>query len=110
MESLNVSPDLLRTQATHARTGSAAIGEAQSAIGSMNLTGGAFGIMCSFLVPPAMLVTGAASLMLANAKGMLDREATALDETASDFESTDSNRESAFNGADTGDNTSGAYR
>lgn len=110
MESLNINPELLRGQAAKAQTGSAAIAEAQSAVGAMNLTGGAFGIMCAFLVPPALAVTMAASSMLSDAKGMLDREKQALEDAANDFTTTDDTRAQGFDGADTGENTSGAYR
>lgn len=110
MESVNIDPDQLRDQASQSRDGAAAVAEAQSAVGSMNLGGGAFGVMCAFLIPPAMAVTGAASLLMSSAKDMLDREASALEETAGDFTTTDDSRAQKFDGADTGENTSGAYR
>lgn len=110
MEPLDIDPDLLRSQAGQSRDGSAAVGEALAAVGSMNLSGGAFGIMCAFLVTPAMLVTSAAAGLMSNAQGMLDREAAALDKTADDFTGTDSDRAQVHDATYTGDNTSGEYR
>jgi hypothetical protein len=58
------------------------VAEAASAVGSVDLGGGAFGVLCSFLVPPAQLVAG----MIVSADDMLDRTVDELRGFASDVE------------------------
>jgi hypothetical protein len=62
------------------------VAEAASAVGSVDLGGGAFGVLCSFLVPPAQLVAGIAQSMIVSADDMLDRTVDELRGFASDVE------------------------
>lgn len=62
------------------------VAEAASAVGSVDLGGGAFGVLCSFLVPPAQLVAGFAQSMIVSADDMLDRTVDELRGFASDVE------------------------
>lgn len=83
---IEIDSGLLRDQARAVTAAASGVDEARQAASSMNLTGGAFGVMCAFLVPPAMLLTDAASSMLTQASEMLVREAGALRGAADDFD------------------------
>jgi len=63
---------------------------AQSAASSMNLGGGAFGLMCAFLVLPSTIVSTAAQLALASAQGMVERSAREIRGVSSDFSTLES--------------------
>lgn len=83
---IEIDTGLLRQQARDVDEAGRRVDQARQAIASMNLTGGAFGMMCAFLVPPAVTMTFAASSMLSDASAMLSREASALRGTADDFD------------------------
>ena len=86
MSEISVDAAALRAQATAVEGIAGNVDYARDAVGSMNLGGGAFGLMCSFLVAPAMAVTMIAAETMAETSRMLRREADALRETADDFE------------------------
>jgi len=79
----------LRSEAGKIDAVASAIGTARDAVASMNLGGGAFGIMCAFLVPFAQAATDAADEALQTTAAMVNREADALRDTADDFEATE---------------------
>ena len=83
---IEIDADLLRAQARAAEGAADRIGTALQAVGSMNLGGGAFGLMCAFLVPIAATVTTVAASTMGEAAAMLGREAEALRATADDFD------------------------
>jgi hypothetical protein len=62
---------------------------AQDAAASVNLGGGAFGLMCAFMVPLAATVQMAAQASLGSAAGMLGRSITELRGIAADFSTTE---------------------
>ncbi|WP_311479073.1 hypothetical protein [uncultured Gulosibacter sp.] len=109
MEPLNINPDRIRQQAAATEHALSALDEAQSAVSSINLSGGAFGIMCSFLIPPAQVVTSATSFLLGNAHGMLEREAQALRDFADDLVSCDEEFESKFGAVEIDDVSEAEY-
>lgn len=74
----------LRAHSSTMRGFSAQVQEAVSAVQSIDLGGGAFGIMCSFLVPPASLVSNATAQAISAEKGMLDRTADEVTAWAGD--------------------------
>lgn len=78
--------DLLRYQATQVETIASDVAEAVSAARSLNLGGGAFGVLCSFLVPPAQLVSSAAAQLLQESEALLQRTGTQLRGAAKDVE------------------------
>lgn len=59
---------------------------AHDAAGSMNVGGGAFGVMCAFLVPPAQLVSSIAIGAIASAATMLEQSEEQLRGLADDFD------------------------
>lgn len=83
---IEVDAAALRAQAAEVERIAGDVTYARDAAGSLNLAGGAFGLMCSFLVAPAMAVTAIARETMAETSRMLRREADALRETADDFE------------------------
>jgi hypothetical protein len=85
-EPITVDPVALRGQAAEVDALAGAVDQASSAAASMNLGGGAFGLMCAFLVPPAVAVTSIARTSLRDASEMLRREADALRDLADDVE------------------------
>jgi len=76
--------DILTTQASKVDQVGDDIGLAAQAVRSMNLGGGAFGVLCSFLVPPAQLVTTVAGTMIADCESLLHRTGTQLRKAAAD--------------------------
>lgn len=85
-EQIEVDPQALRDQAREVESLAGAVDQASEAAASMNLAGGAFGVMCAFLVPPAISITGIARGALRDASELLRREADALRDLADDFE------------------------
>lgn len=59
---------------------------AENAAGSMNVGGGAFGVMCAFLVPPAQIVSSIATGAIAAAATMLEQSEEQLKGLADDFD------------------------
>lgn len=59
---------------------------AENAASSLNLGGGAFGVMCSFLVTPATLISDVAIGTISSAAAMLERAQTELRGMVADFE------------------------
>jgi hypothetical protein len=76
--------DILSTQASKVDQIGDDIGLAVSAVRSIDLSGGAFGVMCSFLVAPAQLVTAVAGTMIADCEALLGRTGAQLRNAVSD--------------------------
>ncbi len=66
-----IDADGLRSHAGVVTTVASSIREASSA-GATTIDGSAFGIMCSFLAPPAAIVTGALTLAINHLAGEVD--------------------------------------
>lgn len=81
-----IDRELLRTHASRVHTVQTAVAEAASAARSADLAGGAFGILCAFLVPPTTLVTGIAESMITAAATMLERTSNELRSIATDVD------------------------
>ncbi|WP_061962973.1 hypothetical protein [Demequina aurantiaca] len=62
------------------------VGLATSAARSMNLGGGAFGLMCSFLVAPAVAVTSVAVSSIESVEEAIERSAKELKGAVADFD------------------------
>lgn len=78
--------DLLGEQARKVMQIGDDIGEAASAARALNISGGAFGVLCSFLVPPAEAITQAAARMIDVSEGLMERTGTQLRGLAVDGE------------------------
>lgn len=85
-DKIEVDPDLLRSHAGKVERVGEGVKLAQDAANSTNIGGGAFGIMCAFMVPPALVAATAARGTIGSAAGMVDRSAHQLRGLARDFE------------------------
>jgi hypothetical protein len=82
-----VDQDLILSHAARVETVASDIGVARDAASSTNMAGGAFGVMCAFLVAPASLAASIAGQAIAAAEGMVRRSATEIRGVASDMAS-----------------------
>jgi hypothetical protein len=85
-ESISVDFDIVSQHASRVERVAADIGVAQEAIGSVNLGGGAFGLMCSFMVPPVQIVSALASSAVGAAHDMVERSAREIRAAGKDLE------------------------
>lgn len=76
--------DTLVQHAARVEQISADIGEASQAISSINLTGGAFGVLCNFLIAPAQIVTTVAGSLVRDCEHLMQRTGTQLRKTATE--------------------------
>jgi hypothetical protein len=83
---VSLDVDVLRHQASRVEQLGSEVAEASAAIASMNLGGGAFGVLCGFLVVPAAAAGGAARLMTDGCANLLQRAGTQLRHVVSDTE------------------------
>ena len=86
VERIAVDFDTLRQHAKRVGMVEDGVRLAENAAGSLNLSGGAFGVMCSFLVTPATLVSGVAMSAISSSAGMLQRAQKEIRAVASEFE------------------------
>lgn len=82
---ISVDPDVVTYHATRVEQAASDAHVAVTAAQSMNVAGGAFGLMCAFLVTPAMVTTEAAKLMLVSVENLIGRSATVLRAGVGDF-------------------------
>jgi hypothetical protein len=73
-----VDQDLITSHAARVEVVASDIAVARDAAGSTNMGGGAFGVLCSFLVGPASLAASMAQQTIQAAEGMVRRSATEL--------------------------------
>ena len=84
-EEISIDFDVLAQHATRVDQVAADVALAQNAAASINLGGGAFGLMCAFLVPPTSIVSTAAQAAMGAAKGMVERSAREIRRVGRDF-------------------------
>lgn len=84
-ERIAVDPDLISAHATRVDVVAGDVALAADAAGSTNMGGGAFGVLCAFLVPPAGIAASMASQAIRSAQAMLERSATELRGVSSDL-------------------------
>ncbi|RLP80776.1 hypothetical protein D9V34_00750 [Mycetocola lacteus] len=77
---------MLRAHASRIDQVASDVGEAAAAARSMNVAGGAFGLMCSFLVPPALVAVTSMERMLSASQRAIEHTATQLREIADEAE------------------------
>ncbi len=80
-----VDQDLITSHAARVEVVASDVGVARDAAGSTNMGGGAFGVLCAFLVPPASVAAGMAQQAIGAAEGMLRRSATEVRGVATDM-------------------------
>jgi hypothetical protein len=74
-KNIAVDAELIQAHAARVDRVAADVGVAKQAAASTNMGGGAFGVICSFLVPPATLAAHMAGSAIAAAEGMVTRSA-----------------------------------
>lgn len=85
-DSIAIDPDLLRSHAARVDQVASDVAMAKDAAGSVDIGGGAFGVMCAFLVPPISMVSSVAQSTLSAAGSMVQRSAREVRGVAQDFE------------------------
>ena len=85
-DQISVDPDLMRSHAGRVEQVAGDVGMARDAAASINLGGGAFGLMCNFLVLPTSVVSTIAQSALSSAEQMVRRSAQELRAVVKDFE------------------------
>lgn len=85
-EHIAIDPDLLRAHAREVERVAGDVRLAIQAAGQTMLSSGAFGLMCSWMIPPFLATAGAATATMQSAASALDRSAGDLREVGSDFE------------------------
>jgi hypothetical protein len=96
MTRIAIDAEALRQHATAMRQVAADVQEAVEAARGIDLAGGAFGIMCSFLVPPAQAASTAAISGITSSKGMLDRTADEVVDVADETDAAEADRVRTF--------------
>ncbi|KQO96817.1 hypothetical protein [Leifsonia sp. Leaf264] len=84
-ERISIDFDRIQQHATRVGSVAADVRNAKDAAGSMNLGGGAFGLMCGFLVAPASMITGVAGSMIGSAGALVERSAREIRGVGADF-------------------------
>lgn len=82
---IKVDADLIQQHATRVDQLAADAAEAVSAIRSINLSGGAFGMMCAWMVPPVAVVSSAVGSAISSGQDVITRTASEIRLAASDF-------------------------
>ena len=83
---IRVDPEVVSYHAARVQRTAEDAHLAVTAAQSMNVAGGAFGLLCSFLVAPAMVTTEAAKHALVSVEDLISRSATVLRAGARDFD------------------------
>lgn len=84
VKKIAVDADLIHSHAVRVDQVAADIGIAKQAAASTNMAGGAFGVLCSFLVTPATVAATMAGSAIAAAEGMVTRSAREVRGVAAD--------------------------
>jgi hypothetical protein len=84
-ENIAVDFDVLTAHAARVEQVASAVGLGAQAASSLNLGGGAFGLMCAFMVPPIELVSTMAQRAIASAQQMVSRSAVGVRGMRDDF-------------------------
>lgn len=85
-ELIAVDTETVRQHAQRVARIAADVRLAENAAGSMNVGGGAFGVMCAFLAPPAQIVSSIAAGAITAAATMLEKSEEQLRGLADDFD------------------------
>ncbi|WP_308492786.1 hypothetical protein [Microbacterium terrisoli] len=84
-EHIAVDQDLIIAHAARVRQVAADVAVARDAASATNMSGGAFGVMCAFLVAPASLVAQVTGATITAAERLVERSATEIRGVADDM-------------------------
>ncbi|SDP13967.1 Excreted virulence factor EspC, type VII ESX diderm [Microbacterium testaceum StLB037] len=82
---IRVDADLLHEHAARIEQLSGDAAQALSALQSISLSGGAFGVLCSWMVPPFSMATDAVGTAIRAGEDVIERTGEAVRGMASDF-------------------------
>lgn len=101
VDGLQVSPEGLRSHASHLRQVSDAVEQALDAAGQASITDGCLGMMIGPLItPPLLLVEEIAKLAISSSGNTVERLATQVQEVAADFETSETSTTHNFRNTD----------
>lgn len=83
---IRVDADTLQQHASGVEQLAASAAEALGAVRSVNLSGGAFGLMCAWMVPPVATVSSAVASAISSGGDTISRTAEEIRLAAGDFE------------------------
>lgn len=86
-EQIRIDADVIQQHASKGEQLASDAAEAVSAIGSINLSGGAFGVLCAWMVPPVAVVSTAVSQAISGGQDLISRTASEVRAVVSDFDS-----------------------
>lgn len=83
---IRMDADVMLQHASRVQQLASDAAEAAAALKSVNLGGGAFGVMCAWIIPPVGLVSSAVSQHINGAEGVLERTGQELRGVVADFD------------------------
>ncbi|WP_417563878.1 hypothetical protein [Microbacterium sp.] len=84
-ERIAIDQDLVISHAARVKQVASDIAVARDAASATDMSGGAFGIMCAFLVPPASMVAQVTSAAITAAQRLVERSAVEVRGVADDM-------------------------
>ncbi|MDT0116618.1 type VII secretion target [Microbacterium sp. PRF11] len=85
-DAISVDVELLHQHAGLVSQLASDANQALSAVQSVNLSGGAFGLLCSWMVPPVSMVSQAVGSTIQQGGEVIERSATQIRAAAEDFQ------------------------
>lgn len=83
---IRIDADLIQQHASRVERLTSDAAEAADAIRSINLSGGAFGVLCAWMVPPISVVSGVVSAAIEGGEDLIGRTATELRAALREFD------------------------
>jgi hypothetical protein len=88
-KNIAVDAEVIHSHALRVEQVASDVGVARQAAASTNMGGGAFGVICAFLVAPATMAAAMAGSAIGAAEGMLQRSAREVRGVAADMAATE---------------------
>lgn len=101
-DDIRVDVELLHQHAGLVQQLTSDAAQALSAVQSINLSGGAFGLLCSWMVPPVGLVSQAVASAIHEGTEMIDHTAQQIRDAAGEFRSYEESVVDAVRGLERG--------
>ncbi|KQM38533.1 type VII secretion target [Microbacterium sp. Leaf203] len=83
---IRIDAELLNQHAGHVDQLASDAAQALSAVQSINLSGGAFGLLCAWMVPPVGVVSQAVGSAIQQGSRTIERTASQIRDAAGDFQ------------------------
>lgn len=88
-DQISIDSDALRAHARKVAQLADDVSTATNAIASINLSGGAFGLMCAWMVAPATVASNIVGSHIKETRSVLDRTSGAVSDTARTFDASE---------------------